>query len=232
VTKEEIKYQWISLPQWQRILIISILMLSLAYLFYFFMIAPQKQKVNQLKLEVDSLQKQVAKLRQIAKPEKLRELNQKIISQKKELQQIKQEIEKLESRIPPKPDFEELVYTISNIFSKNGMEIKDLGIKKEKTIYVYKEGKKLVFYQEKKVEQQKKAPNQNQKKEKKEELKLQEVPITVETSGSIRSLKDALGDFASSERFLSVESIALEKDKKGIISSKVFIKTYYLPEKK
>ncbi len=236
MTKEEIKYQWISLPQWQRVLIVLIAVISVLYLFWFFFISPKRERIKTLKAEVNQLQAQVERLRETAKPEKLRKLNEKIIAIKKETEKIKQDIKQLEARIPSKPDFENILLTVSNILSSNDMYIKDLGIKNEKTIYVYKEGDKLVFYEKRKQKKQtqttKNRKNTKQNQKQKEEIKLKEVPVTVEATGSIRSLKNALEHIAKSERFLSVESISLEKDKQGILSAKINIKTYYIPEKK
>ncbi len=233
MTKEEIKYQWISLPQWQRILIVSIAVVCVVYIFYFFFISPKREKIRLLKKDVEQLQQQVARLRETAKPEKLRELNQKILTIKKETNQIKQNIKQLEERIPSKPEFETIILTVSDIFRKSNMEIKDIGIKQEKTIYVYKEGSHLIFEEKKnKTRKPKRRTSKEKNQKKKEKLKLKEVPIYVETTGGVKSLRSALNHLADSKRFLSVDKISLQKDKKGILLTKVFIKTYYLPEKK
>ncbi len=233
MTREEIKYQWLSLPEWQRLVVVSIFVAAVIYFFYFLLIAPKKERVRILEEDVAELQAKVDRLRAIAKPEKLRELNQKYLSIKKDIENLKVKIRELEKRIPSEQKVEELVTILSNILYTNNLSVESIGIKKEKTIYVYKEGERLVFMEKSKTAKNRKKvavkKKQSKEKEKKVKIKLKELNIVLDATGSIPNLKRALDLIYQSERFLAVDRLKLYKDKNGILRYSMGIKTYYIP---
>ncbi len=233
MTKEEIKYQWLSLPEWQRLVVVGIFVAAIIYFFYFLVIIPKKEKVESLNEDVTELQEKVDRLRAIAKPEKLRELNKKYLSIKKDIENLKIQIAKLEKKIPSRLDIEELIMILSNTMYLNNLRIENIGVKKEKTIYVYKEGDRLVFSEKKKEQKVNKVvtgqKKKTVKKHKKEEIKLKEVTILLNAEGSIPNLKRALESISKSRRFLSIDKLKLYKDKSGILKYTLNLKTYYIP---
>ncbi len=233
MTKEEIKYQWLSLPEWQRLVVVGIFVAAIIYFFYFLVIIPKKDKVKSLNEDVTELQEKVDRLRAIAKPEKLRELNRKYLSIKKDIENLKIQIAKLEKKIPSQLNIEELIMILSNTMYMNNLRIENIGVKKEKTIYVYKEGNRLIFSEKKKEQKVNKVvtgqKKKTVKKHKKEEIKLKEVTILLNAEGSIPNLKRALDSISKSRRFLSIDKLKLYKDKSGILKYTLNLKTYYIP---
>ncbi len=233
MTKEEIKYQWLSLPEWQRLVVVGIFVAAIIYFFYFLVIIPKKDKVKSLNEDVTELQEKVDRLRAIAKPEKLRELNRKYLSIKKDIENLKIQIAKLEKKIPSQLNIEELIMILSNTMYMNNLRIENIGVKKEKTIYVYKEGDRLIFSEKKKEQKVNKVvtgqKKKTVKKHKKEEIKLKEVTILLNAEGSIPNLKRALDSISKSRRFLSIDKLKLYKDKSGILKYTLNLKTYYIP---
>jgi len=66
---ENLKAQWAELPDWQKILFVSVVTFAIAYMIYFLFIGDQILRKNNLEREVNGLQREVERLKMASKPE-------------------------------------------------------------------------------------------------------------------------------------------------------------------
>jgi len=232
VSVEDLKQQWIDIPEWQKLVILAAAGFFILYGIFFMFIQPKQESVNKLSKEVNILETEVNRLKKYATPENLRNLDKDIVKIQSEINQLKDELKILEKIIPEGTNVNQILSYVSLASLNSKMILDSFKVSKAKTVIVsYDENNDMLKIQEpsKNNKKQKKLKKKTTKKQKQQKIRMKQIDIDIDLKGNIRNLKDFLVILSKSKRYISVNSMHIVKGKDAL-NSKIKLNTLYLPE--
>jgi len=217
---ENLKAQWAELPDWQKILFVSVVTFAIAYMIYFLFIGDQILRKNNLEREVNGLQREVERLKMASKPEIKKRLTKKLKELEREIEQLNKKLSELKNIIPEKENPQYLLTFISSEVESNGLILDSFEISKPEDVVLSLKNKNKEIRVVKKT-----------RRTSKREIKLKRITLTVKLFGDLRSLYSFIEDLGKSERYIRVDKVSINKDKSSLLSIELQISTFYLPER-
>ncbi|MFN3978368.1 MAG: type 4a pilus biogenesis protein PilO [Sulfurihydrogenibium azorense] len=225
----DIKQQWESTPQWQRIFLILAIFGAAAYLIFISFISQKLEEYSNLQQKVNHLESTLNTLKAIANTKKEEALKLKVRNLKKEIDENNKKLIDLSRIIPSDPKIEDVLKSITNYALNSGLIINSFKIEKEEDVYLFydKESNTLKTISKKQEMGKNKEPTQSIPKE---ALTVKKVYLSSSLSGGIDQLKNFLNYLSNSQRLIIVESLSIKKENSKLLNFNLGYVIYYMPE--
>ena len=217
-----LKDQWQQTPTWQKVFLIVALVGGVLYLSFITLISPKYDEYKALKEEVQNLESELEILKSSLNPQIQTALEKKLKEVEKEIKTNESKLEMMEKIIPPKPNVEDILSTLSLSAKKSMVVLNSFKVEKEEDVILYydKNTGKLEVFNPKKEDSQNIPENA---------IKLKKISIVANIVGSFNLTKNFLDEISKSERFISTESISIKKEG-SMLNSTLKLSVYYMPE--
>jgi Tfp pilus assembly protein PilO len=217
VELEELKEQWEELETWKKFLITIFFSGIIVYIVYTFLLEEKISQVENLEGEVSKLRSDITYLKKYAKPEKLKKLNEKIISIQEKISQKEKELEKYKKYIPEKPFADKILIRVSQIANKAGIDLESFSIKEKKVVYaVYRKDLNRVIF--------KNSISNNETG-----IRLNKLSFEMKSAGTMKSLYSFLKKLTNTKRILILDKVDISKGKENLIFNIKF-SSYYMED--
>lgn len=225
----DIKQQWESTPQWQKIFLVLATFGAIAYLIFTFFISPKLEEYSNLEQEVNNLENTLNTLKAISNAKKEEALKLKLETLKKELDENNKKLADLSKIIPSNPKIEDVLKSITSFASSSGLVINSFKVDKEEDVYLFydKESDTLKTVPKKQETGNAKESTQPIPKE---ALTVKKIYLSSNLSGGLEQLKNFLNYLSNSERLIIVETLTVKKDVSKTLNFNISYTTYYMPE--
>ncbi|MDM7274083.1 type 4a pilus biogenesis protein PilO [Sulfurihydrogenibium azorense] len=225
----DIKQQWESTPQWQRIFLILAIFGAAAYLIFISFISQKLEEYSNLQQKVNHLESTLNTLKAIANTKKEEALKLKVRNLKKEIDENNKKLIDLSRIIPSDPKIEDVLKSITNYALNSGLIINSFKIEKEEDVYLFydKESNTLKTISKNQEMGKNKEPTQSIPKE---ALTVKKVYLSSSLSGGIDQLKNFLNYLSNSQRLIIVESLSIKKENSKLLNFNLGYVIYYMPE--
>lgn len=225
----DIKQQWESTPQWQKIFLVLATFGAIAYLIFASFISPKLEEYSNLEQEVNNLESTLNNLKAISNVKKEEALKLKLETLKKEIDENNKKLVDLSKIIPSDPKIEDVLRSITNFALSSGLVINSFKIEKEEDVYLFydKESDTLKTVPKKQETGNAKESTQPIPKE---ALTVKKVYLSSNLSGGINQVRNFLNYLSNSERLIIVESLSIKKEVSKLLNFNVNYVIYYMPE--
>jgi len=127
---EKLKAQWSALPQWQRLLILLILPITIIGYTYAILITPLREELEKNRKEREGLATRIAELKRLTDPKALEPLRKQRDDLKAQLEVKRQELELVVGEIPSTKDAGTIYKKLGAIASKGGIRLLSVSLAK------------------------------------------------------------------------------------------------------
>jgi len=144
---DRLKAQWSATPVWQRLILVILLPLVVAGAIWFYVIKPDMERRDRLVRERTQLVQEIAKYKQLIKPQVLESLQKQLESLKVKEEEKRKELERVVGKIPTVEEVERIFGEINTIASARGLVITKIALSQPRTVNLQlmeKEGRKFV----------------------------------------------------------------------------------------
>lgn len=161
----DIKQQLSKLPTWQKVALSVVSVIAISY----FLVYPKYEEYNALNDEVQNLEKEVETLKASTNPQIQMALQKKLKQTEADIENTKGKLTTIERIIPPNPNLDDVLNTVSLSAKKDNVILNSLKVDKveDVTLYYDKNANKLLPFN----------PTQTQTKDKKQQQKIPENAI-------------------------------------------------------
>ena len=228
---EKLKAQWSALPQWQRLLILLILPITIIGYTYAILITPLREELEKNRKEREGLATRIAELKRLTDPKALEPLRKQRDDLKAQLEVKRQELELVVGEIPSTKDAGTIYKKLGAIASKSGVRLLSVSLAKPNevgyTLEKTPEGKALVKIAKEQTQQQGQQQQQKSQEQKPQQpsdvVKHPTAELKISFVGSYRNIVNFLNSLEMGGFVSYPSTFKVDRFEKGMLKGDLTI---------